>query len=62
VVKIKRADGKVIECVLPTDDKPARDKLEKVIASLKVDSQVFMTYKADSAGKLVIRGGISEVK
>jgi hypothetical protein len=61
LVKIKRADDVVVDCYLPNDNPEERAKLEAVITTLSPDAQVFMTYKKQGE-KLILRGGISEIK
>jgi hypothetical protein len=59
VVKIKRADGVVIDCYLPGDDAAGRAKLEALVMTTEVGAQLFVTYE-DVDGKVILRGGISE--
>ena len=59
VVKIKRADGVVVDCYLPVGDEAARAKIEAILVITEVGARLFMTYD-EEGGKVILRGGISE--
>jgi hypothetical protein len=61
VVKIRRADGEVIECQLPAEG-AEREKVVAVIDELPEGAKVFMTFQRTKDGKTVLKGGLSEVR
>lgn len=59
-VLIKRGDGTVVSCDLPEDEE-LRTKVESVLGPLKEGAKLYMTHEKKD-GKIVLTGGLSEIR